>query len=635
MGDTFYLTRMSIFSRFSLWGLRTSFLWAFRRFPLPTLLAVILAWLFFYIIKTEPSDVIYPRIIFSLVITFFLSIGTVLFLETWSHPPLDRFFPVIPLLYGVFFYFMVEPRVSMWVESVTYFLLHLAGFVSLIFFAPYIARILEGKEGSIEYTNYFSRIAWVFLMSAIVWGSLFALGAIAILSVTSLFDLSDYVWNSKLYGYWATISLSIIAPIYGLIQMPYTKEIDKKSYEINRFFSFLIKYVAVPFIYIYFAILYAYSVKVLMNFSVWPKGIICYMVIWFSSFGYLVYIFSKAYEDSEIVSLFRRYFPFVVIPELFMLAYSIGLRISQYDITMNRYFVVIFGLWLLGISLYYILSQKKSLAIIVASLTIISLVISLGPWSVFALPLSRQSDRLTRNLVTAKILENGKITPLSDKSAISKELSGDIYSGISYLCSFDDCSRVKALFPVQVADIEAVSRANWEKYNTITGSTYPGLGSWEIVSGVTEKIKVLEWFDPPTTEPLYKQYSSKNPPDGQYPLEVKGYDRIVSVYGESQWWVEVRYPFISINPDDATLRYHTASGVLEKIALPSSMLTIQGYGETPLEAASLIYTITWSRSDIRLLLNSYAVRNPAYSGWTDKNNQYYYINGFALVKDRK
>jgi hypothetical protein len=523
----------------------------------------------------------------------------------------------------------------MWVESVTYFLLHLAGFVSLIFFAPYIARILEGKEGSIEYTNYFSRIAWVFLMSAIVWGSLFALGAIAIGSVTSLFDLSDYVWNGKLYGYWATISLSIIAPIYGLIQMPYTKEIDKKSYEINRFFSFLIKYVAVPFIYIYFAILYAYSVKVLMNFSVWPKGIISWLVIGFSSFGYLVYIFSKAYEDSEIVSLFRRYFPFVVIPELFMLAYSIGLRISQYDITMNRYFVVIFGLWLLGISLYYIFSQKKSLAIIVASLTIISLVISLGPWSVFALPLSRQSDRLTRNLITAKILENGKITPLSDRSAISKELSGDIYSGISYLCSFDDCSRVKALFPVQVADIEAVSRANWEKYNTITGSTYPGLGSWEIISGVTEKIKVSQWFDPPTTEPLYKQYSSKNPPDGQYPLEVKGYDRLVSVYGDSQWWVEVRYPFISINPDDATLRYHTASGVLEKIALPSSMLTIQGYGETPLEAESLIYTITWSRSDIRLLLNSYAVRNPAYSGWTDKNNQYYYINGFALVKDRK
>lgn len=54
------------------------------------------------------------------------------------------------------------------VQSVTYFLLHLVGFVSLTFFAPYIARILEGEEGSVEYTNYFSRIAWMFLMSMIV-----------------------------------------------------------------------------------------------------------------------------------------------------------------------------------------------------------------------------------------------------------------------------------------------------------------------------------------------------------------------------------------------------------------------------------------------------------------------------------
>jgi hypothetical protein len=283
----------------------------------------------------------------------------------------------------------------------------------------------------------------------------------------SLFDLSASL-SDNLYGYWATIALSLIAPLYGLIHMPRVVEIDQKKYETNRFFSFLIKYVAVPFIYIYFAILYAYSLKVLMNFSEWPKGMISWLVIGFSTFGYLIYIFARAYEESSLVSVFRRYFPYAVIPQIAMLAYAIYLRISQYDLTMNRYFVVIFGLWLVGISLYYILSTRRSLAIIVASLSVISLVISIGPWSVFTYPQIRQETRLMRNLETAKILQNGKIIPLASERDIPKELSTEIAAGIDYLCDFDDCSRVRAIFPDQTAQAEEKSRKEWESHNTDT-----------------------------------------------------------------------------------------------------------------------------------------------------------------------
>lgn len=102
--------------------------------------------------------------------------------------------------------------------------------------------------------------------------------------MTTLFNLSDFIWNGKIYGYWAVFSLSLVAPLYGLIHMPVSRDISTKSYETNRFFAFLVKYVAVPAIFIYFLILYAYSAKVLMHFSDWPKGIISWMVIGFSSF---------------------------------------------------------------------------------------------------------------------------------------------------------------------------------------------------------------------------------------------------------------------------------------------------------------------------------------------------------------
>jgi hypothetical protein len=122
---------------------------------------------------------------------------------------------------------------------------------------------------------------------------------IAIASVVSLFELGSFIDEEKYYGTWVTLSLAFIAPMYGLREFPRLKNIETDVFEQNRFFSFLIRYIATPAVYIYFIILYAYSVKVLMNFSDWPKGIVSWLVIGFSSFGYLTYIFSKPYTDSK------------------------------------------------------------------------------------------------------------------------------------------------------------------------------------------------------------------------------------------------------------------------------------------------------------------------------------------------
>ena len=109
-------------------------------------------------------------------------------------------------------------------------------------------------------------------MTLVVGGALMALGTIAIGSVSALFDVVRN-WSDlgKLYVNWAVISLALVAPLYALVQLPQAGEYEKSSFEKNRFFSFLVRYVATPFIYVYFLILYAYTAKVLMNFSDWPK----------------------------------------------------------------------------------------------------------------------------------------------------------------------------------------------------------------------------------------------------------------------------------------------------------------------------------------------------------------------------
>lgn len=77
-----------------------------------------------------------------------------------------------------------------------------------------------------------------------------------------------------------------------------------------------------------------------------------------------------------------------------------------------------------------------------------------------------------QHLETAKILQDGQIVPLKSERDISKELSTDIASGIEYLCNFDDCARIKEIFPDQVLIAEAKYSKEWESYNN-TGTTYP------------------------------------------------------------------------------------------------------------------------------------------------------------------
>jgi hypothetical protein len=67
------------------------------------------------------------------------------------------------------------------------------------------------------------------------------------------------------------LSLAIISPIFALTQIPDKNNFLKNHFNENAFFSFLIKFVATPFIYLYFFILYAYTIKVLSNFSEWPR----------------------------------------------------------------------------------------------------------------------------------------------------------------------------------------------------------------------------------------------------------------------------------------------------------------------------------------------------------------------------
>jgi hypothetical protein len=64
----------NIFSFFSREHLEESVSIAWRRFPLPTLLVILITGAFLYVVNESPDEMIFARIIFTLIVTFFISV---------------------------------------------------------------------------------------------------------------------------------------------------------------------------------------------------------------------------------------------------------------------------------------------------------------------------------------------------------------------------------------------------------------------------------------------------------------------------------------------------------------------------------------------------------------------------------
>ncbi len=383
------------------------------------------------------------KIAYTLINTFFLSLSGYLFAEVKKYTFLKTY--LLQILVGLFwiaFYYYFSNNFGPHITSISIWIL------GIFFVAPFLAISSNNTKNNIKddnnkqekYTGYF-------------WTIVFILGVIIKETLYYLFDLNDIIWRFyDFYQYWYIICFSLLSPIFALTKIP--QDTTNLNYTPNKFFSFLLKYIFVPAIFIYFVILYTYSIKVLINFGDWPRGQITWIVIAFASFGYFFYILSNAYEqDNTSIKIFRKYFPIAVIPQLFMLFYAIYLRVEQHDITINRYLVIAFGLWLLGISLYFIFSKKKYTLVVPLSIGIISLVISIWPRGFYSVAETRQLARLENNLKKANILQaNWTIIPLKKQTDIDEQLSKDIGSWIRYLCDFNNCKSIKTLFAKELVE---------------------------------------------------------------------------------------------------------------------------------------------------------------------------------------
>ena len=655
-----YIKYMKISKFLNLKNLWEILMWVLRRFPVAVIILTFFAGLLFALLHTDYNfdhkDILW-KAAFSSVIAFFLSTWSYIYTEeqkfSWIKKQVLQFFPIV---FWILFYFWFSVDLED-IENAVFFLLTLCWVFSLLFYAPYIRKFQE-KNGI--FYSYFYRISVMLLISFIFGWILFALWAIWITAVDQLFDIN---FDGEIYWDWAILSMWFIAPLFALSHIPESSSFNKNTFNENMFFSFLVKYIAIPFISMYFLILYAYTAKVLLNFQDWPKGEVTWMVIWFSIFGYLAYIFSYVFQKKiAFIALFRKIFPYVVIPQIAMLFYAIYLRINQYDITINRYFVVVFGLWLLIISCYYIFSKKKKIVFIPAILTLFTIIISIWPWWIYSLPESRQFDRLENNLKKAWIIKiqeemynytiAQEIVPLQDYSDISQDLSINIYSWIDYLCDFDNCNSIKELFPKIYIEVLEEDEKQWEdnrqddikrmeamtrftQYSTIEDNArrveerktevYSWPNKWTIVSKITEKIKVKNYFpdyknDIPPTLFFWVKWTNNT----LYPIQFEGYDFMTSIISKNSWelqdW-ELDYMYWEVDTEIQNFSLKIWKKILETVSLKDmhDKLIILNKEKQQDQSYNWIYSkdeltfvIEWEKYSYKMLLQSINIDNPEY-----------------------
>ena len=638
------------------------------------------------------------KAVFTLIVAFFFSVGMYLYGESKNATKATKsLYQIVTFAFGFLFYYFFEENLfaNPQTEVAVYCALTSLGVIAFVFISPFISKLRAKILSQNEF--YIAAYALIIktLMSAIVGLAVMFLGFIAFSAIFTLFDI-EFIDRGNWYSYWAAFSLVLFASVFFLVNLPFVKKEaleDLREIQANKFYSFLINYVGLPAIFIYFLILYVYTIKVLIHFSEWPQGEVAWLVILFSFFGYIVYFATYAFSGIlKQAKVLRQFLPTAVFLQTFMLFYAIGLRINQYDLTINRYLVLVFGFWLFGLSLYYIISKKKKLITPFYSLLFVIIFISIGPWSVYVVPEWRQQNNLEVNLKNANILQgDGSIKASEKYQDISADLSGEIYGAIDYLCNYHGCGALDKFFSLEIAEIKKEHREEFmenkkkqleqaekddnqdEKYiESIKKREYREINNWELIRRLTEKIKVKRYYKSEQGDGALMNFNFRN--NNNYigdSVDVRGYDYFVQVSSEKFDREMMLNGFESeIKKEDLPDMYYAVLNVpTKKLELYFGEETIEIFEieetiikpllekkddsleskhshiqDILLSSDDMIFEFVGVSHDLKLVLRNISIRNPEWKTGdnekqdSDKMEKFmfreFYADGYALIKKK-
>jgi uncharacterized protein DUF4153 len=276
-----------------------------------------------------------------------------------------------------------------------------AGFVLLIMATPFRA----GEPGNAALWD-FNRIA----LTGIIFGFTVAviLGAglnAVLLAMDKLFGIDvPRKLNSDIW----IVCFCLIWPWRALSSMPSGFAVPEGDY-CPRWIGFIARYIYVPLACVYLVILYAFAVKIGVQWDL-PKGQIAWLVCWFALVGVATKLTIYPLRDvgHRLLRLFDRgFFPALFLPAG-LLAIAVGVRVQAYGLTEERYLLILLTVWLLAIAVFFTFGGRR-LVVAPLLLGVLLMLASVGPWGAVDVSIRNQIARLEPLLIENGFLADGRL----------------------------------------------------------------------------------------------------------------------------------------------------------------------------------------------------------------------------------
>lgn len=340
----------------------------------------------------------------------------------------------------------------------------------------------------------------------------FQLGVSAVLwALSSLFDIS----SSKTYLDVSVIIYAVFWPLYTLTFVPRLplKLLGQPGYPAPL--SFVLTLVALPVLLVFAAVVALYGVQTMLLGKA-PIGSVSWMVMGFAAAGIALHflLYPLRAIGGQLVRFFWRYFFWLLVPLLGLLFWAVFIRIHAYGVTENRYLAVLGGFWAAGMCLLWLVRGNYRIWMAPASLAVLLVVASFGPWGAEGVSFTSQQKRLVVLLEDVGITKGGVLQEPADLTANwlqRRELS----SLLDYFHERRDKQMPVVLQPLrELRDDDERSYVSWPNLVMLRyGLGY--IDSWQRRSNQGEDAAAIEFMRYQSDSMMWSSHT---------PIRTAGYD---------------------------------------------------------------------------------------------------------------
>lgn len=371
------------------------------RFPLPLLVAVVIT-ICGITLNHQVHEDIFGRLLLASVVLFPTSIALTLLLEKFQQKLIVQVLSYIVFAGGLLLYYSLLPSSvpnAPMIYMVYAFLLFGMGLVFM--------TVVPRNKIDTVYWEHVIRLLFNGIITVFCAICIYLAILVALWSIDLLFQVR---WPNTLWmDIWFLVA-GLFSPYFFLANIPVKTEEEKEPLKVAFALQWFTKFIALPASVIYFAILYAYSAKILVT-GEWPNGQVATLVIWFSILALLCFvILYKKLVLLKRAALWERLFFVILLPQMGMLFWATWLRIDSVGVTESRYALIAGGIWITILTFYFLISRKRSLHFFSYTLLAIMIVSSIGPWSIGEVSKNSQVNELQELLVKNNVWKDGKAT---------------------------------------------------------------------------------------------------------------------------------------------------------------------------------------------------------------------------------